>query len=335
MRPMKYLLVAFLVSVAPLVHADRYYTWVDEQGVVRHTLIPQTAPSKPSSDQVLGTGKETPELVKKLAGSKPAEAEPVEELDPNDYIDAGELQRRGYVRPGQDARFYTWVDHQGMIHNSPYPPAAEDVAVTAKVEKNLSPFLQVERFQHQAPVESGQVDDFARRLFKLDQPPQGRLGMLRERCCSELSTTEVVEIDLDDGSTIEFDGEREPHPFVTGDSVYQLVRLPASQHEYLLNIRSFVKSEVFYPALLFLNQRFEPHRLVTQALYDFKPENWFRYGYLEGWVKVEPQHEDAYLLVLTLEEDLNRHSLVTRKKREVAVKHSQKGLLHISVETEP
>src|SRR5690606_6755133 len=329
---MKYVFLSLLMSIAALAHADRYYTWVDEYGTVRHTVIPQGSEGA-AAETRMGDGKlQEPELVKSLASTPTVEAASVDELDPDDYVDAEELQRRGYVRPEQDARFYTWMDHNGVIHSSPYPPVSADIETGVKVEKGTSPFVQVERFQHQLPIETAPVDDFARSLFQLDLPPQGRLGKFRKSCCNELSATEIVEIDLDDGYTIEFDGERDAYPFTTGDSVYQLVRLPASQHEYMLQIRSFVRSEVFYPALLFLNQRFEPQRLVTQVVHDFEPENWFRYGYLEGRVAVEPQHGDAYLLILTLKEDLRRQSLVTRKKREVAVKHSQQGLLHISID---
>lgn len=346
---MKYGVFALLIALVPLAHADRYYTWVDEYGRVRHTLIPEKPQPAKSAHKDSGTeaGKEreesdsTPnglEQVDGQAGTTPASAQTAgsDGFSESDYIDAEELQRQGYVRAEEERRFYTWMDHNGVIQSSPYPPATAGGTSSPRPDsgKRISPFLQIERYQHHPPVDQARVDEFARRLFQLDQPPQGRLGRLSQHCCADLSSSEIVEMDLENGYTLEFDADSDKYPFATGDSVYQLIRLPASRHEYMLRIQSFVKGEVFYPALVFLNDRFEPRRLVANVVHDFEPENWFRYGYLEGWVNVEPQHNDTYLLILTLKEDLNRHSMVKRKKRDVPVKHSQQGLLHISVDAE-
>lgn len=319
MNQLKYVVLVAMLLAAAGAQADRYYTWVDETGRVRYTQIPQDKSSSPAPDQA-GSG---------ISGDP--SANPSAPLSLEDYIDAEELQKRGYVRPDEDARFYTWVDHNGIIHNSPYPPAAVEVAPDPKgLAQKISPFLQVERLRPSASV-VGEADDFAKRLFQLDQAPKGRLAALSEHCCKDLSATQIYEIDLEDGQVLEFTADSERYPFATGESAYQLVRLPASSREYLLRIRSFVKGEVFYPALVFLDNQFEPQRLVSNVVFDFTPENWFRYGYLEGRVVVEPQKE-SYLLVLTLKEDLHRQTLVKRKNRDVPAKHSQQGLLHISVD---
>jgi len=150
-------------------------------------------------------------------------------------------------------------------------------------------------------------------------------------CCQWLSSAEAGELDLEEGYLIKFSEGQEQHRFVTGPSAYQLVRLPEKRTAYMLRLRSFVKPDVLYPAFVMLDKNLKPVRMVRHALYEFEPENWFRYSYLEGWISIEPKQGDAYLLVMTVAEDMKTGTLVEHKRKTRELRHAQTGLLHLTL----
>lgn len=360
---------------------ERYFTWVDEQGVLRHSPIhepenellrlteqqaPHQAEKLPQADakvqaeaeadaqsespqtavesadgaaagegaklEALASGDAQSDSLPKSAPSPLSGASPQDDYSIDSYVDAAELQRNGFVRESDGAPFYVWTDINGVVHSSPLPARAsvETSSVPADAPK-ISPFLHEERISKVAPPQPREMDEFARKLLKLDEPGEGMLAMLAADCCTWLSAAEAGELDLEEGYLIKFAEGQEQHRFVTGPSAYQLVRLPAKRTGYMLRLRSFVKPDVLYPALVMLDKNLKPVRLVRHALYEFEPENWFRYSYLEGWINIEPQQGDAYLLVMTVAEDMKTGTLVEHKKKTRELRHAQTGLLHLAL----
>ena len=84
---------------------EGYFTWVDEQGRVRYS------PIVGSTGQGAGKGTDEPSALD-------AEAEYTLE----NYPDAEQLAKDGYIRPGQRQPYFTWRDAQGNIRVSYYQP---------------------------------------------------------------------------------------------------------------------------------------------------------------------------------------------------------------------
>ena len=343
---------------------ERYFTWVDENGVLRHSPIhkqenellqfAQQQRNQQSAQELatdalhsqagsVATG-EGAHLGKSGLGKSPSDSSPEpsrtvlneapkqEDYSIDSYVDAAELQRKGFIRESDGAPFYVWTDINGVVHSSPYPSSAsvETSSAPSKAPK-ISPFLHEERISAALAPQLQGMDEFARKLFKLDGPSEGMLAMLAANCCQWLNPAEAGELDIEEGYLIKFSDGQEQHGFVTGRSAYQLVRLPDKRTDYMLRLRSFVNRDVLYPSLVLLDKDLNPVRMVRRALYDFEPENWFRYGYLEGWVKIEPRQGDTYLLVMTVAEDMKTGTWVEHKKKTLELRHVQTGLLHLAL----
>jgi hypothetical protein len=256
------------------------------------------------------------------------------EYSTQNYIDAQELERRGYVRETDQGRFFVWVDHNGALHNSPYAPEeslSETQVPNLQQDPKFSPFQSEER---RTPLVTGALeqDAFAATLFGLDKPVGGILQQLSDVCCEQLADEYVDQLDAQgDGYVVEFERGRARHDFQLGESVYQVIALPESRQEYRVRLRSFIKKEMFYPTLVLLDSDYKPVRIVRHIVYDFHPENWHRFGYMEGWLKIEPQNGEAFLLVITIPDDLSRLSVVQRKSRDRHLTHGQRGMLQFTV----
>src|SRR5690606_1843056 len=234
---------------------ERYFTWVDEQGVLRHSPIhepenelvrlaeqqndhqpdqlPQTEAQNPYADTgdtadtaAAGEGAEASDSAsgQSLSASRPDPAQSVmsaaskqENYSIDSYVDASELQRKGFVRESDGAPFYVWTDINGVVHSSPLPARASAEPSSALSEApKISPFLHEERISRVAQPQPEAMDEFARKLFKLDEPSEGMLAMLAADCCQWLSSAEAGELDLEEGYLIKFAEGQEQHRFVTG-----------------------------------------------------------------------------------------------------------------------
>lgn len=94
-----------------------------------------------------------------------------------------------------------------------------------------------------------------------------------------------------------------------GKSYYAALKLPRSQYDFGLRIRSFANKQVAYPSLLFLDQAKQPTRLVSDAVYQLHAETWYRYAFIEGTVPVRAVAGEHYVLLLTTDEDRSLQTL--------------------------
>ncbi|WP_236744244.1 hypothetical protein [Marinobacter similis] len=102
---------------------EGYYTWVDEQGRVRYSPIVATSdqtPAKESASETAGAGQQKmPESnaaaapAEEAGGAVSSEGEETEFTLEN-YPDANELAKDGYVRPGERQPYFTWRDARAM-----------------------------------------------------------------------------------------------------------------------------------------------------------------------------------------------------------------------------
>lgn len=311
---------------------EGYFTWVDEQGRVRYSPIAETGNKE--------SDKDTQEQGDPGAAVEPAQsdnaADPESELREEteytleNYPDAGELEKNGYVRPGERQPYFTWRDAEGNVRVSYYRPDTR-----SDLEKGLvAPPVQITEASvyhagpdgaDQTPVEGYDPDAFA--ILGIEAPTDDFFTRFSATCCDSMDAASRQEwqsgrefgVTLSDGSVT--------HPFLTGTSPYQLVELPdADKHASLvIRLRSYAKDGVFVPSLVFLDETMAPLRLVTDLVMDFTPENWHRRGYLEAWVPAFPRQGERWLVLFTREQDLEGQTVMETGDGPRKIPHSRRG----------
>ncbi|ABC28997.1 conserved hypothetical protein [Hahella chejuensis KCTC 2396] len=365
------LLLALLSSGSAL--ADRYYTWVDENGQVRHTLIRETQPEPSAQTQqqtqpeaVQSTPEQSPgstettvplieqEINAELRVSSEAPGDAVanesrevskeespqpqlsqpksshrEIIDESTYIDAVELEKRGFVREG-DSRFYTWVDTNGVMHTEEYHPA------DAKSKARAQPLQPAQVVADEQRIEKTRLPDgadpLAADLLGLNAPgAKQEIDLVYDRCCEKLANDERVELEFDGGELLEIRKDEQGYNFGVGYSLYRVVEIPEGSVNRLLQLRAYAQPDAFYPSVLVLDSDWKPVRFLQDLLYIYEPENWFRYGYLEGFLRIKAKDE-KYLVLLTTGADLKKRTVAEGvADKPVVINHSASGILHLAV----
>ena len=261
----------------------RYFTWVDASGNLQNSFYAGQQVQAGGNEILLGTGERS-----------------------SAYISSDVLEGRDFARDEQDGRYFTWVDEQGRMRNSKVPP---------KGAKAPTPTL------HNVPLTQGRevtFDSKPQTLPGLDGQPtaamqallagteekvEGRYQELVERCCGQLSEEDFTPISADEPRYEELNRFSPSLDFPMGKSYYAALKLPRSQYDFGLRIRSFANKKVAYPSLLFLDQAKQPTRLVSDAVYQLHAETWYRYAFIEGTVPVNARQGERYVLLLTTDED--------------------------------
>ncbi|WP_339410847.1 MalM family protein [Pseudomonas sp. EA_35y_Pfl2_R5] len=267
----------------------RYFTWVDASGNLQNSFYAGQQVQAGGNEILLGTGERS-----------------------SAYISSDVLEGRDFARDEQDGRYFTWVDEQGRMRNSKVPP---------KGAKAPTPTL------HNAPLTQGREVTFDAKpqaLPGLDGQPtaamqallagteekaKGRYQALVERCCGQLSEEDFTPISADEPRYEELNRFSPSLDFPMGKSYYAALKLPRSQYDFGLRIRSFANKQVAYPSLLFLDQAKQPTRLVSDAVYQLHAETWYRYAFIEGTIPVRAAAGEHYVLLLTTDEDRSLQTL--------------------------
>ena len=267
----------------------RYFTWVDASGNLQNSFYAGQQVQAGGNEILLGTGERS-----------------------SAYISSDVLEGRDFARDDQDGRYFTWVDEQGRMRNSKVPP---------KGAKAPTPTL------HNVPLTQGREVTFdakSQALPGLDGQPtaamqallagteekvEGRYQELVDRCCGQLSEEDFTPISADEPRYEELNRFSPSLDFPMGKSYYAALKLPRSQYDFGLRIRSFANKQVAYPSLLFLDQAKQPTRLVSDAVYQLHAETWYRYAFIEGTVPVRAAAGEHYVLLLTTDEDRSLQTL--------------------------
>jgi hypothetical protein len=152
-----------------------------------------------------------------------------------------------------------------------------------------------------------------------------------EGCCADLDFEFVSELPLDNEFLVEINRISRKHIFRSGKSAYELVLLPSSPKDYLIRFKTFINDEAFIPTFIYLDSNFVPLRIVTNISTIFTPENWFRYGYLEGVVdaKVSSMGEHYMLIVTTRKSVESNTVFVGDNEKDVVVSHGDFGSIEL------
>ncbi|ARS49175.1 maltose operon periplasmic [Ectopseudomonas mendocina] len=266
----------------------RYFTWVDGSGQLHNSFYAgaQIAGSS-GRDQVLASGERA-----------------------GDYIDSQVLEGRGFVRDGDDSPYFTWVDEQGRMHNSPMPTASRNTAAQTAVRYTEGRQIEFERSKPALPMLDGQPTAAMQALLAGSEVrEEGLYGELVARCCGQLRDSDFKPLSADEPRFEELDRFSPSFDFPMGRSYYAALRLPASRQSYGLRVRSFANRQVVYPSLLFLDEAKRPTRLVSDAVYQLHPETWYRYAFIEGTVQVRAERGERYVLLITTDQDRSLQTL--------------------------
>lgn len=311
---------------------EGYFTWVDEQGRVRYSPIAGAGNN--------GSDKYPQEQADPGAALEPTQSDngaspesglrEETEYTLENYPDAGELEKDGYVRPGERQPYFTWRDAEGNVRVSYYRPDTR-----SDLEKGLvAPPVQITEASvyhggpdgaDQIPVDGYDPDAFA--ILGIESPADDFFTRFSATCCESMDVLSRQEwqsgrefgVTLSDGSVT--------HPFLTGTSPYQLIALPdADKHASLvIRLRSYAKHGVFVPSLVFLDEKMAPLRLVTDLVMDFTPENWHRRGYLEAWVPAFPHQGERWLVLFTRDQDLAGQTVIETRAGPQKIPHIRRG----------
>lgn len=268
----------------------RYFTWVDGSGQLHNSFY--------AGEQVAGAARRD----RLLASGERA----------GDYIDADVLEGRGFVREQYDSPYYTWVDEQGRVRNSPVAAGQGDggSGQSAPVRYSEGRQIAFERSGPALPMLDGQPTAAMQKLLAGSQSRgDGLYGELLTRCCGQLPDSDFTTLSADEPRYEELDRFSPSFEFPMGRSYYAALKLPAARQTYGLRVRSFANRQVVYPSLLFLDEAKRPTRLVSDAVYQLHPETWYRYAFIEGTVQVRAERGERYVLLLTTDEDRNLQTL--------------------------
>ncbi len=328
-------LVGCQLGGAPTGEREGYFTWVDEQGRVRYSPIPEKTSAGKRDNEA---GSETPTPAGDSSGQepdKPPALQPEEEYTLENYPDAEQLARDGYVRPGEPRPYFTWRDAEGNIRVSYYTP---DTRTDVQKGRVPPPIEITPASIHQpgaAPVPEAPVEGYdpdALAIMGVDEEASF-FSQFAESCCQNISTRErqswitgrEFEVDISQGA--------DSHDFSTGASPFALVALPAPRQypDFVFRLRSFARDGLFVPSMAFLDEQLRPVRVVTDLAMGFEPESWHSRAYLQAWIPAFPARGERWLVIFTRAEDLQSQTVVETRQGPKSIPHVSTGELGLEL----
>jgi maltose operon substrate-binding protein precursor MalM len=295
---------------------EEYFTWVDEQGQVRQTVIPRT---KPSAGQE-GPPPETP--------AQPAD-DSHEEYNLKNYPDGNALAERGFIRPGDPEPYFTWRDALGNVRVSYYRPDTRTALEKGEVEPPIE-LAEASIYQASTAPANGDLpadaDPLAAAVLGLDDSVAPYFERWAAACCEELDRSDPVEWESEREFGVDITDASPTHEFITGTSHYRLVSLPEAR-DFVVRLRSYDQKGLFLPSLAFLDTEFRSLRLVTEMVTEFTPESWSRHGYLNFNVPVFPSRGERWLLIHTTSKAAAGQTVIETRYGPRAIPHQRTGEL--------
>jgi hypothetical protein len=293
--PRLWIALALLATVEVQAANGRYLTWVDDHGRVHNTFVDSNYGSQ-----------------------QRAAAQRISQADQARLADGARSTWPGAQSGAENKRrYFTWVDATGNLQSSFYAGAQQmdgQQGLTLPNGQHSSDYIDAEAFEgrqvlfSKRPAElpglDGQPNEAMKSLLEGSQEKaEGLYQGLQDQCCGHLAEGAFTELSADEPRYQELNGFSPSFDFPMGRSYYAALKLPTSQHTYGLRVRSFANKQVVYPSLLFLDERKQPTRLVSDAVYQLHGETWYRYAFIEGTVPVNARQGERYVLLLTTDED--------------------------------
>ncbi|WP_323750649.1 MalM family protein [Marinobacter sp.] len=306
---------------------DGYFTWVDEQGRVRYTRIPDSETS--SAETQAGEVESAQTKDPFLASTSPSE----EDYTPENYPDGEELADKSFVRDGQRPPYFTWLDAQGNVRVSYYTPDIDGRSSGSRASPiHLTPasvHLPSQSVAEMEPVEG--YDPYAFAILGVEPNQVSEFDEFSSLCCTEFANKDHQNWVEGSEFGIQIDGEAPRHQFSSGESPFQLIALlfDSAKSGFVMRLRAYDHQGVFVPSLAFLDRDFGVVRIVTDLVMDYTPENWHRRGYVEAWVPVFSGQGERWLVLYTRSQDLEGQTVVATDTGPKVIPHNEKGELGI------
>jgi hypothetical protein len=310
---------------------ESYFTWVDEQGQVRQTVIPEQA-SAAEEDESSRSIESSKQSDKQSGGSETPAGADHAEFNLENFPDGNALAERGYIRPGDPEPYFTWRDAQGNVRVSYYQPDTR----TAVEKGDIKPPLKLtEASIYQASGDRrntslpGGADPLAAAVLGFDDSEAPFFERWTNACCATLDRSDHYVWDTGREFGVDVDETSVTHGFITGNSHYRLVRLPGDTEarDFILRLRSFDQKGLFVPSVAFLDDEFEPVRLLTDLVAEFVPESWRQLGYLRSYIPVFPSRGERWLLIYTTPDDIKGQTVIETRYGPRAIEHQPTGKL--------
>gem|GEM_PF-5361043 len=353
-----YLFFFVLFLIPTSAYAKRYFTWVDAQGHIRETLIPDNPvtpirkipikksskfSTKNSKDQVKKTNntekkgsvsiyKESPDAIKASTLSP----------EKGGYIDAEQLERQGFLRDPKHPPTFVWRDSRGLLHDSPYYPTPDTPVEHSPFYDENGYTLGTETLSKaDDPISAARrkkMDSFARKLF-LGSSGQPAPATIFNSCCAGVPKNIIKKLTKNSELAININTKSNSYHFTDGISRFSLIRLPIIKKNYALKLSLIVRNksrshegEVFFPRLVFLDRNFKAIRMVNDPVMEFVPESWSSQASLKGIFRVDIKRGERYLLLYSSRKDLLKKSIIVGKASTERIWHSTLGMLELYVQ---
>lgn len=328
---------------------DGYFTWVDEQGRVRQSVIPRQSleeavaePSRKSGSAATPRrAAEVPEEAGTAENGENGEngaASTHSEYNLENYPDGNELEDAGFIRPGDPMPYFTWLDAAGNVRVSYFTPDTRTDVEKGLIRPpvRLTPASTYHSDSDESSSDALQADPDTLAILGVEKAGLSWFEQWGLSCCETLAQASPREWEEDREFSVTIDREAPRHEFSTGLSAYRLVRLPPAgeRQDFVVRLRSFAgDGQLFVPSVAFLDGALNPTRVVTDIAHQFVPESWHRRAYLQAWIPAFPGQGERWLLVFTREQDLKGQTVVDDRYRPVVYQHSQSGLLSLEAVT--
>lgn len=173
---------------------EGYFTWVDEQGRVRHSPIPQSSGESDDSEHTEATDDHAKASAAESSVPRDdASSGYHQEYNLENYPDGNQLEKDGYVRPGEPKPYFTWRDAQGNIRVSYYQPDTR----TAVEKGRIKPPIQLTEASIHQPGETvglpglpEDADPEAMAVLGIDPGEERFFQQWAGQCCQALERSE-------------------------------------------------------------------------------------------------------------------------------------------------
>lgn len=308
-----------------------YFTWVDEQGQVRQTAIPEktSAAEDDGSPESMASPRQPD---KQQDGSETPTGSRHPEFNLENFPDGNALAERGYIRPGDPEPYFTWRDAQGNVRVSYYQPDTRTAVEKGDIEPPLqlteASIYQASGARRNTSLPEG-ADPLAAAVLGLDESETPFFERWIGACCSTLDRSDHYDWEAGREFGVSVDESSATQDFITGNSHYRLVRLPRDTEtsDFILRLRSFDQKGLFVPSVAFLDEEFEPVRLLTDLAGEFVPESWHQLGYLQSYIPVFPSRGEHWLLIYTTSDDIEGQTVIETRYGPRAIEHQPTGKL--------
>lgn len=290
--------------------------------------------------------KERSAVVQKLLNNRGNNPVDATEVNASEFVDADDLEAGKVPTDPSQSPYFIQVDAQGRVTTQAYDPNLEKAFAESQRNKKYD-FTQATVYtrDQESPENSllKQADPVAKSiLFGKSAAAKSYFESFSESCCETLLFDKRNSLEKGLSYFFELNEDDLSYRFKEGDSRYVLLKLPLqSGKNYPLRLRTFIREfkdkairhGVFFPQLITLNKDKQPLRIITGPLLKYFPENWMKYGYLEGVFDIDQtkDQEEVYLLINTSRKITKEASLIELNGKTITIEHMNQGSLEIEI----